>query len=269
MKNEDSVFDLFDLTGQVAMVTGAPGQLGEAISETLAELGAHIVVVSRTKKDCKKLANRLSEEYQKSIPISADVTNPDEVEALAESIRDEFGRLDVVVNNAYSGSVSRLEEMSVQEFRQGLDSALTSIFLTTRETLPLLREGTATIINISSIYGIVAPNHSIYGGTGLNNPAQYGAAKAGVIQFSRWLATRYADDDIRANALTSGGIYNPQLEDDDDYGDVFVPNYEGLTPLGRMGRPQDLKGAIAFLASDASSWVTGQNLIVDGGWTTW
>jgi gluconate 5-dehydrogenase len=269
MNDETPVSELFDLTGRVAIVTGAPGQLGEAMAETLAELGSHIVVVSRTESDCERLASRLTDQYQRAVSVPADVTDPAEVEALAASVRDEFGRLDVLVNNAYAGTVADFEEMSVEQFRDGIDAALTSVFLTTRETLPLLRDGGASIINVASIYGIVAPNHGIYGDTGLNNPVQYGAAKAGVIQLSRWLATRYADAGIRANALTPGGIYNPDLESREGYEETFVPNYEELTPLGRMGRPQDLKGATAFLASDASSWVTGQNLVVDGGWTTW
>lgn len=269
MKDDTSISELFDLTDTVAVVTGATGQLGTAMAETLAELGAHVVVVSRTQADCERLATRLTEEYQTAISMPADVTDPTEVEALAESVRDEFGRLDVLVNTAYAGEIVDLEEMSVQQFRDGVDAALTSVFLTTRETVPMLRDGGGSIINVASIYGVVAPNHDIYGDTGMNNPAQYGAAKAGVIQFSRWVATRYADEGIRANALTPGGIYNTALESRPGYEETFVPNYEELTPLGRMGRPEDLKGAVAFLASDASAWVTGQNIIVDGGWTTW
>lgn len=269
MKDDTSISKLFDLTDTVAVVTGATGQLGEAMAETLAELGANLVVVARTEGDCERLATRLTEEYQQSIAVPADVTDPSEVEAMAESVRDEFGRLDILVNTAYSGAVADFEEMSVQQFREGVDAALTSVFLTTRETVPMLRDGGGSVINVASIYGVVAPNHDIYGTTGMNNPAQYGAAKAGVIQFSRWLATRYADEGIRANTLTPGGIYNAELKSQEGYEETFVPNYEELTPLGRMGRPEDLKGAVAFLASDASAWVTGQNIIVDGGWTTW
>jgi gluconate 5-dehydrogenase len=268
MSEHTSVMELFDLTGQVAIVTGAPGQLGEAMSEVLAELGANIVVVSRTKSECDVLAERLSNEYQKSISAPTDVTKPDEVSALIEYVQEEFGQIDILVNNAYSGETIPFEEMSIDEFQNGLDSALTSAFLMTREALPLLKSGGA-IINISSIYGIVAPDHSIYGDTDMNNPVHYGVAKSGIIQFSRWIATRYADEGIRANTLTPGGIYNPELKSKTDYEETFVPNYEESTPMGRMGTPEDLKGAIAYLASDASKWVTGQNIIVDGGWTTW
>jgi gluconate 5-dehydrogenase len=263
------VRELFDLSDTVAIVTGAPGQLGTAMSEALAELGAHVVVVSRTEADCEELAARLSEEYQCAIAVPADVTTEDGVTRVVNETDSEFGRLDVLVNGAYAGDAVPFEEMTVEEFRAGLDAALTSTFLTCQQALRLLCEGQGSVVNVASIYGVVAPDHSIYGETGMNNPAQYGAAKAGVIQFTRWLATRYADEGLRANALTPGGIYNPELESVQDYEDVFVPNYEDRTPLGRMGHPEDLKGAIAFLASDASMWVTGQNLIVDGGWTVW
>jgi gluconate 5-dehydrogenase len=261
--------DLFDLTGQVAVVTGATGQLGEAIAESLAELGAHVVAVARTESDCEELADRLSSDYQRSIAAPADVTDPDEVAASVEHTVDELGGIDILVNNAYSGDAVPFEEMSVEEFRDGLDAALTSTFLMTRESLSELRKGGGSVINIASIYAVVAPDHSIYGESGLNNPFQYGAAKAGVIQQSRWIATRYADDGIRANTISPGGFYNPDLESVTDYEGEFVPNYEERTPLGRMGEPSDLKGVVAFLASDASRWVTGQNIIVDGGWTVW
>lgn len=269
MSEHASVIDLFDLSGQVAIVTGAPGQLGEAISEALAELGAHVVAVARTESDCEELADRLSEDYQRALAAPADVTDPDEVAAAVDLTVDEFGGVDFLVNCAYSGDAIPFEEMTVEEFHDGIDAALTSTFLTTRESLPALRDGGGSIVNIASIYGIVAPDHEIYGDSGLNNPAHYGAAKAGVIQLTRWIATRYADDGIRANAITPGGFYNADLESRPGYEEEFVPNYENRTPLGRMGRPDDLKGAVALLASDAGKWMTGQNVVVDGGWTVW
>ena len=260
---------MFDLSGEVAIVTGAPGQLGEAISETLAELGAHVVAVARTESDCEKLAERLSEDYQQSLAVPADVTDPDEVTTLVDFTIDEFDGVDILVNCAYSGETVPFEEMTVQQFQDGINAALTSTFLTTRESLPALRDGRGSIVNIASIYGIVAPDHGIYADTGLNNPVHYGAAKAGVIQLTRWIATRYAEDNIRANAITPGGFYNPSLESRQGYKEKFVPNYEGRTPLGRMGEPDDLKGPIALLSSDAGKWITGENLVVDGGWTVW
>jgi len=269
LTNSCSISELFDLTGRVAVVTGGTGQLGKAMCEALAEQGAHVIVVSRTEKDCKILAEELTERYQKSLAIPTDVTKPDDVSEMAHRIEEEYGRLDVLINNAYCGEIAPFEEMTLDEFESALEGALNSTFLCTRETLPLLRDGNSSIINIASIYGVVAPDHSIYGESGLNNPINYGAAKAGVIQFTRWIATRYGKENIRANAITPGGIYNSELESRPDYTDTFVPNYEDKTPLGRMGNPEDMKGPIVFLASDASQWITGQNLVVDGGWTTW
>lgn len=261
--------ELFDMSGRVAIVTGAPGQLGTAIAETLAELGANVVVVSRTEAECEEVAERLTSEYQRALSAPADITEPGDIETVLELVDDEFGRLDVLVNNAYSGSAGSFDELTADQVRDVFEVALTGMFLVTREALPLLLDGSSSVINVSSIYGLVAPDHSIYGQSELNNPVHYGMAKAGVIQFSRWIATRFGRDDLRANTLTPGGIYNPELEDRRDYNDVFVPNYEERTPLGRMGSPEDVKGAVAFLASDASQWVTGENVIVDGGWTAW
>jgi gluconate 5-dehydrogenase len=127
--------------------------------------------------------------------------------------------------------------------------------------------GRGAILNVASIYGVVSPDHGIYGDTGIDNPCNYGPAKAGVIQFTRWLATYLGPDGVRVNAVTPGGFYNEAFEDRPDYEEVFVANYRERTPLGRMGDDTDMKGVAAFLCSDASKWVTGENVIVDGGWT--
>lgn len=268
-KEARRVNELFDLSERVALVTGATGQLGYAMATALAEQGAHIAVNARTASSCKTLANSLSEKHNRAIPTPGDVTEESDVSRVVAEIESEFGQLDILVNNAYDGSIKAFEEMSGFEFTDAFHKAVTSTFLTTKTALPLLQRDGGSIINIASIYGVVAPDHRIYGNTKLNNPPHYGAAKAGVIQFTRWLATKFAEDDIRANAVTPGGIYDESLSRLDDYEGEFVPNYEDRTPLGRMGTPEDLKGPVAFLASDASQWMTGQNLIVDGGWTAW
>jgi len=263
------VSELYDLDDKIALVTGATGQLGRPICEALAEQGATIVINARSEQDCTELAGELTEAYQCALPAPGDVTKETDVRAILSEIKNEFGRLDILVNNAYRGAYAPFEEMTVKQFQSAMDGALLSTFLCTRESLSLLRNGGGSIINIASIYGVVAPDHSVYGDSGLNNPANYGAAKAGVIQLTRWIATRYAEDNIRANVVSPGGFYNPSLEDQPDYSDLFVPNYEARTPLGRMGSPEDMKGPVLFLASDASQWMTGHNLIVDGGWTVW
>jgi len=265
-----TVSELFDLDGQVAIVTGGPGQLGSQMCDALAELGAHVVVVARTEEDCKAKARELTDEHREAIAVPADITDEDAVDAMVETVLDQFGRIDVVVNNAYSGSTSSFEEMTPDEFRSAFDGAVLSTFLCSRAVAEPMRErGSGAIGNVSSIYGLVAPDHRIYGDTGLDNPCNYGPAKAGVVQLTRWMAAKLATDGIRVNCVTPGGFYNEDLEDTPDYEDVFVENYRYRTPLGRMGDETDLKGAVAFLSSDASKWVTGENLVVDGGWTVW
>jgi len=253
----------------VAIVTGGTGQLGGAIVTTLSEQGANVVVNSRTKSDCKNLASRLSKQYQHSIAAPGDVTNTGDVNSIVNKTVAEFGRIDILINNAYSGAIVDFEKLSLTEFQSGLETGISGPFLLSQKAIPELKKTEGCIINISSIYGEVAPDHRIYKNTFLSSPPQYGAAKASLIQFTRWLATRYAEDHIRANSITPGGIYNEEFEDRRGYVDRFVPSYTSRTPLGRMGTPDDLRGAVAFLSSDASSWVTGQNLNVDGGWTVW
>lgn len=264
-----SVDDLFDLSDEVALVTGATGQLGRSICEALAEQGCDLVVNARTSSDCQFLADDLATDENSVVVAPGDVTVTSDVKSIMSTIESTFETLDILVNNAYSGTSIAFEDLTKEEFNEGLEMGVTSMFLCAREALPLLKDGGGRVINVSSIYGVVAPNHSIYGQTDLNNPAQYGTAKAGVIQLTRWIATRYASEGIRANSISPGGFYNPDLESEKEYEDVFVPNYEENTPLGRMGDPEDMKGPISFLASDASSWVTGENLVVDGGWTAW
>lgn len=265
-----TVEELYDLDGQVAIVTGGPGQLGSQMCDALAELGAHVVVVSRTEDDCRQKASELTERYREALAVPADVTDVADVERLVETVIDYFGRLDVLVNNAYSGAATAFDEMTVEEFRSAFDGAVSSTFLCSRAALETMRNrGNGRIVNVASIYGLVAPDHSIYGESGLDNPCNYGPAKAGVIQLTRWMATKFGSDGVRVNCVTPGGFYNQDYQGSSDYDDVFVPNYRDRTPLGRMGDDTDLKGVIAFLASDASKWVTGENVVVDGGWTIW
>jgi gluconate 5-dehydrogenase len=239
--------------------------------ETLAELGANVVVVSRTIDDCERTAAGLSARHQDALAVEADVTVPKSVEQMVDTVLDEYGRIDVLINNAYSGSASSFEEMTVNEWRSALDGALTSTFLCTQAVSePMKAQGSGSIVNVASIYGVVAPDHSIYGRAGNNNPANYGPAKAGVIQFTRWTATYLAEHGIRANCISPGGFYNhEQAETNEYYETDFVSNYRERTPLGRMGDETDLKGVTALLASDASKWMTGQNIVIDGGWTVW
>ncbi len=270
MEDMSTVWDLFSLDGRVAIVTGGAGKLGSQMCGALAEVGAHVVVASRNFEKCQLKAAELSKKYNECIAIKVDVTVPNSVKEMVKEILQYFGEIDILINNAYSGISSPFEEMTIEEWRSAFDGAMASSFLCTQEVSKVMaRQKSGVIINIASIYGVVAPDHRIYGRTGINNPCNYGPAKAGVIQFTKWLATYLAQYNIRVNCISPGGFYNEELKELPDYEEVFIPEYCHRTPLGRMGNDTDLKGVIVFLASDASQWMTGQNIVVDGGWTAW
>ena len=267
-----TVWDLFDLTDRVAVVTGGPGQLGSQMCDALAEAGANVVVASRTYEDCAEKADELSRDYNEAMPVSVDVTDEESVEEMVAEVTDRFGGIDVLVNNAYqaTGYGVPFEELTKEDWRTTLEGVLTQSFSCSQAALPALRESDhGVIVNVASHYGVVAPDHRVYGDSDINNPPTYGSAKAGVIGFTRWLATYLAAEGIRVNAISPGGFYSEAMADVEAYEDVFVPNYEDRTPLGRMGDETDMKGLVVYLASDASKWMTGQNVVLDGGWTAW
>ena len=266
-----NVFELFRLDDQVAIVTGGAGLLGSQICESLAEGGAHVIVASRSLEKCRAKAEELTSlGHARSTGLSVDVTETESVKNLVSEVMREFGRIDILVNNAYSGVSKSFEEMTADQFDSALRGNVTSCFLCSQAvSQPMKRAGQGAIINIASIYGIVSPDQRIYGDVGNNSPCNYGPAKAGVIQLTRWLATHLAQSGIRVNSLSPGGIHNPANRERPGYEDVFVENYSQRTPLGRLGNETDFKGAVLYLASQASAYVTGHNLVVDGGLTAW
>jgi NAD(P)-dependent dehydrogenase (short-subunit alcohol dehydrogenase family) len=266
-----SVFELFKLDRRVAIVTGGAGLLGSQICDSLAEAGAHVVVASRNLERCQAKADEIRKlGHPAPMAISLDVTKGESVESMVNRVMAEFGRIDILVNNAYSATSNSFEDMKVEEFDSALRGTLTSSFLCAQTvSRPMTKAKYGVIINVASIYGIVSPDHRIYGDTGNNSPCNYGPAKAGVIQLTRWLATHLAPRGIRVNSISPGGIHNPANLDLPGYEAVFVKNYCNRTPLGRLGNETDFKGAFLYLASEASAYVTGHNLIVDGGLTAW
>jgi NAD(P)-dependent dehydrogenase (short-subunit alcohol dehydrogenase family) len=201
--------------------------------------------------------------------IICDLGDVEAVRSVAGSIDSSFGRLDILVNcaalvgtSALEGWAVPFEEQSAETWRLAQDINLLAPFVLTQACVRLLGEsGKGSVINVASIYGVVGPDYSLYGDSGMGNPAAYAASKGGLIQLTRWLATTLAPD-IRVNSITPGGILRGQAES-------FIGRYQEKTPLRRLGTEEDLKGAVAFLASQMSSYVTGHNLVVDGGWTAW
>jgi NAD(P)-dependent dehydrogenase (short-subunit alcohol dehydrogenase family) len=262
---------LFRLDGRVAIVTGGAGLLGEQHAIALAESGAHVVLSDRRVDVCESRAATLSERYGvAALGFECDVVRKDSWGELLEAAMASFGRVDVLVNNAAFTNDSRspgyaadVLDFPLQDWDSILAVNLTGTFLGCQVIgRQMLAAGSGSIINLSSLYGVVSPNHRIYPGTGVAQPVAYATSKAGVLGLTRYLATLWADRNVRVNAITPGGVFNEQDP-------LFRSRFSALNPMGRMARSDELRGAVVYLASDASSYCTGHNLIVDGGWTAW
>jgi NAD(P)-dependent dehydrogenase (short-subunit alcohol dehydrogenase family) len=271
-----SVSKFFDLTGKTVIVTGGAGLLGQQFSRALFSAGASIVIADLDGDRAAELAQKLDVRSNRAIACQVDITSPNEDKALVETTLDKFGRLDVLINSAAMDPKfdpehadqhsNAFEEYPLSAWNDALAVNLTGMFLITQAAVkPMLVQDRGVIINICSTYGLVGPDQRIYQHEGeppRYKPVYYSVTKAAVMGFTRYLAAYYAGKDIRVNALSPGGVFNGH---DDD----FVQKYSARTILGRMAERDELNGAILFLASDASSYMTGANLIVDGGWTAW
>lgn len=265
-----SVKELMSLAGRTVAITGGAGHIGRAMADAVAELGASVAVIDLNPEACEDTATGLSEKHGvKSVGFPVDLAEETAVRELPVQVAECLGGLDVLINCAafvgtsgLEGWVVPFEEQSVDTWRKAMEVNLTSVFTLTQAVAPLLKEsGHGSIINVSSIYGIYGPDLRLYEGTGMGSPAAYAASKGGLLQFTRWCSTVLAPD-IRVNAITPGGVSRNQDEQ-------FVKRYEGKTPLQRMATEEDFKGAVCYLASDLSAYVTGQNIIVDGGFGVW
>lgn len=270
MKTGRDIRNLMDLTGRAALVTGGTGHIGAACADALAELGCRIAICDLDAGKCEQTADAISQSRAaQTLAIAADLADEPAVKALPQQVVGTFGRLDIVVHSAafvgdseLTGWAVPFAEQSADTWRTALETNLTSVFVLSQASAPFLQaNGAGSIINVASIYGIIGPDLRLYEGTQMGNPAAYAAGKGGLLQLTRWLASVLAPD-IRVNAVSPGGIRRNQPE-------TFVRRYEENTPMGRMGTEEDIKGAVAYLAGDLSAYVTGQNLIVDGGWTAW
>lgn len=262
---------LFSLTGRTALVTGGGGHLGGAIASTLAGAGAHVYLAGRSVAPLEELQGALVAEGAKVDIAQLDVLDSGAIEDLMARIGAETGRMDVLVNNAHSGKTGTIESAEPEDYANAFAVSVQAVGELTKKSLDLLKAGAAdtgqaSVINISSMYGMVSPDPSIYGDTGHNSPPYYGAAKAGLLQLTRYGAVHLAQYGVRVNAISPGPFPKPKVAE------TMPELWQTLcnkAPLGRVGQRNEIGGAALFLASDASSYVTGINLPVDGGWTAW
>jgi len=266
-----SVHDLMRLDGRSALVTGGAGHIGLAVCEALMELGAGVAVSDIDADACRKRCHALNQQMNgngQTVPVCADLSKEEEIRKAVLEAASHFGGLDILVHSAafvgttsYPGWAVPFERQSLDAWNVAMGINLASAFVLSQAAAPYLKRSPgASIIFISSIYGLVGPDNRLYHGTGMVTPAAYSASKAGLIQLSRHLGTIFASENIRVNAVTAGGVDRNQPES-------FRGRYIDQTPLKRMAIEEDFKGAIAYLSSDLSAYVTGTNLIVDGGWT--
>lgn len=255
--------DIFDLRGKNILITGASSRLGRAMAYGLAGHGGRVFITGRDLEKCQSISKNIGE--KQCMALSLDVSSDESVEK-AFIQTEIWGGVDVLINNATAIANGRLDEMSYEMWQKGIDGTLGGMFRTTRQALKtMLPKGAGNIISIASMYGIVSPDPGIYGALNQNNPPGYGAGMAAVMQLTRYIACHYGTKGIRANTVSPGPFPSEAAQKNEEY----MQRLSQKTALGRVGRPDEISGAVIFLASDASTYVTGQNISVDGGWTAW
>jgi NAD(P)-dependent dehydrogenase (short-subunit alcohol dehydrogenase family) len=256
----------FSLAGRGIGVTGGGGYLGSAIAFALVQAGATVVIGGRHAEPLQAVERAASTGAGgRILPVVADVHDPDGLEAMLDRLTREAGSVDGWVNNAYAGPMAPLETGSRAAFEQAIDAGLTDAIVATQRVAAQMEHG-GSIVNVGSMYGIVSPQPAAYEGyPQFHSPPAYGAAKAGLIQFTRYAAVHLAPRGIRVNAISPGPFPSKHVQEAGD----FIAALRRRVPLGRIGQPAELAPAAVFLLSDASSYITGHNLVVDGGWTAW
>ena len=273
-----SAENLFDIRGRVFLLTGGAGLLGARITPFLASCGAHVVVADLDENKARAVVDSITSSTR-CIAVQTDITNSEAVKNLVETAQREFGRIDGLINNAAidpkfdqnaqpdNYGHGAFETFPLDEWNKSLSVDLTGSFLCAQAVAPVFHaQNRGVIVNVSSMYGVVAPDQKLYerdtSSTRSYKPVTYSVTKSAILGFTRYLAAYWGDKNIRVNALTPGGIFN-------DHDDEFTTRYKTRVPLGRMANRDEMLGALLFLLSDASSYMTGANLVVDGGWTAW
>jgi len=268
---QDSVFDVSE---KVVAIAGATGILGTTFAKALTKAGAFVAVSGRSPEKCAALVAEIEEDCPgKAKAFTLDLSSEESIVNWADALYSHYGKVDALINNgAYKSKdyFKPLEEYSLESWQSVVNVNMTSIFLTLREVgSRMAKAGSGSIINVSSIYGVVGPDQRIYEGSWyedvggkINTPLVYSATKGAVISMTKHAATYWGPKGVRTNTLTPGGVRSGQNE-------IFMNNYGNRVPLGRMAERDEMTGAVLYLVSDASSYMNGANLVVDGGWTAW
>lgn len=259
--------DKFDLTGKVIIITGGCGLIGRAFVEAISQFGAHAIIADVSESTAQSLAKEVNEKYKTdAFGIAIDVADKASIQNLRDSVLKKYSKIDGLVTahqNKTKNFFQPFEDYDLENWDAVIETNLKGTFITCQVIGSwMAANGGGAIVNIPSLYSVVAPNQNLYKGTSLGCPAAYSASKGGVMALSQYLSTYWAKKGIRVNQLTPHGVWN-------NHEQAFEDNFANFSPLGRMSYNHEVANALIFLLSDASSYVTGHNLIVDGGWTAW
>ncbi|WP_298916333.1 SDR family oxidoreductase [uncultured Algimonas sp.] len=262
-----SLKSLLNLSGRTFLVSGGAGLLGSQISHGLAEQGANVLVASRDAENCRSFAKGLAESYGTDCRgYGVDIGDSEAVEALRIAVTDDFETLDGLVNCSGFGKKNTWESISEEDWLFDINISLNGVFRMTKAFEPHLKSPGGVILNVASMYGLVAPDHRMYDGERYANPPSYNAAKGGVVQLNRYLASFLSPKGIRVNAISPGPFPYESTQKENP---AFIERLGEKTMVGRIGHPHEVKAAAVMLCTDAASYITGQNISIDGGWTAW
>jgi NAD(P)-dependent dehydrogenase (short-subunit alcohol dehydrogenase family) len=252
-----------------ALIIGGAGYLGSEITKIFLDHGAEIIIASRSEEKIMSFIASLDSSIDRdrvSMKV-VDITSDESVNELTEYVDQKFkGHLDILVNSGWSGKKNSLKSISMKDWNYDIEVCLTGVFRTIKNMIPLLQRSEGNILNIASMYGQVAPDYRIYDDEKFVNPPSYGAAKAGVIQLTKYLASFLAEDKVRVNCISPGPFPFPETQSENP---DFIERLSAKTPLGRIGQPHEIAGASLLLCSSLGSYINGQNISIDGGWTSW
>jgi len=259
------MYNKFSLNGKRTAITGGLGLIGKAIVKVFFDLGSEIIILDINYKSGTRFLSKFGNNNRQIFYENFDITNLDKISVNIANLEKKYGPIDIWINNAYPRTTdwgNKLEDVSVASWRQNIDMQLNSYCLCSNEiSKKMSKRKKGSIINVSSIQGVNAPDFSIYEGTNMSSPAAYTAIKGGILMYSKYLASYYGKQCIRVNVVCPGGVFNKQPK-------IFISKYNKKTLLGRMAQPEEIAYPIAFLGSDAASYITGTVLMIDGGWTT-